>query len=219
MPSASLTRGMSSERWLPGVTTSPARLPTVPAWKQPSKSSVCASGSARRWRSTGCRSPSARAGHRLRRAQRRRQVHHDAGDPRPGRGRRRHRAGRRPALPQPAAARCSHVGSLLDAAALQPSRTARNHLLWLAHSQGLTGRRVDEVLEQAGLQARPGGRRAAISLGMRQRLGIAAALLGDPPVADARRAVQRLDPEGIVWMRGSCGRWPPRAAPCWCPAT
>ena len=54
----------------------------------------------------------------------------------------------------------SHVGSLLDAAALQPSRSARNHLLWLAHSQGLSARRVDEVISQAGLSRRPGGRRA-----------------------------------------------------------
>ena len=54
----------------------------------------------------------------------------------------------------------SQVGSLLDAAALQPSRSARNHLLWLAHSQGLGARRADEVIEQAGLARRPGGRRA-----------------------------------------------------------
>ena len=55
----------------------------------------------------------------------------------------------------------TQVGALLDAAALQPSRTARNHLLWLAHSQGLRARRVDEVIAQAGLGRRPGGRRAA----------------------------------------------------------
>src|SRR5512142_881411 len=66
------------------------------------------------------------------------------------------------------------VGSLLDAAALQPSRTARNHLLWLAHSQGLTGRRVDQVLDQAGLAGVARRRAGGYSLGMRQRLGIAA---------------------------------------------
>src|SRR4051794_20088601 len=68
----------------------------------------------------------------------------------------------------------SHAGSLLDAAALQPSRSARNHLLWLAHSQGFGARRVDEVIEQAGLG--PAARRKAggYSLGMRQRLGGAA---------------------------------------------
>ena len=96
----------------------------------------------------------------------------------------------------------SHVGSLLDAGALQPSRSARNHLLWLAHSQGLTARRVDEVIGQAGLA--PAGRRKAggFSLGMRQRLGIAAALLGDPPVLMMDEPFNGMDPEGIVWMRG-----------------
>jgi ABC-2 type transport system ATP-binding protein len=94
-----------------------------------------------------------------------------------------------------------HVGSLLDAAALQPSRTARNHLLWLAHSQGLTARRVDEVLDQAGLQAIARRRAGGFSLGMRQRLGIAAALLGDPPALMLDEPFNGMDPEGIVWMR------------------
>jgi ABC-2 type transport system ATP-binding protein len=96
----------------------------------------------------------------------------------------------------------SHVGSLLDAAALQPSRSARNHLLWLAHSQGYGARRVDEVIEQAGHG--PAARRKAggYSLGMRQRLGIAAALLGDPPVLLFDEPFNGMDPEGIVWMRG-----------------
>jgi ABC-2 type transport system ATP-binding protein len=96
----------------------------------------------------------------------------------------------------------SHVGSLLDAAALQPSRSARNHLLWLAHSQGFGARRVDEVIVQAGLG--PAARRKAggYSLGMRQRLGIAAALLGDPPVLLFDEPFNGMDPEGIVWMRG-----------------
>src|SRR5215472_15842486 len=76
----------------------------------------------------------------------------------------------------------SHVGALLDAAALQPSRSARNHLLWLAHSQGLGAKRVDEVVEQAWLQSVIRRKAGGYSLGMRQRLGIAAALLGDPPV-------------------------------------
>src|ERR1700683_3224869 len=72
------------------------------------------------------------------------------------------------------------MGALLAAGALHPSRSARNHLLWLAHSQGLDARRVDEVIEQAGLEggARRGG--GGYSLGMRQRLGIAAAMLGNP---------------------------------------
>ncbi|MFF5228740.1 ABC transporter ATP-binding protein [Dactylosporangium sp. NPDC000521] len=94
-----------------------------------------------------------------------------------------------------------HLGSLLDAGALQPGRTARNHLLWIAHSQGLSSRRVDEVLERAGLQTV--ARRAAggFSLGMRQRLGIAAALLGDPPALMLDEPFNGMDPEGIVWMR------------------
>jgi ABC-2 type transport system ATP-binding protein len=95
-----------------------------------------------------------------------------------------------------------HVGALLDAGALQPSRTARNHLLWLAHSQGLNASRVDAVISQVGLD--PAARRKAggYSLGMRQRLGIAAAMLGDPPVLMLDEPVNGMDPEGIVWMRG-----------------
>jgi ABC-2 type transport system ATP-binding protein len=96
----------------------------------------------------------------------------------------------------------SHVGALLDAAALQPSRTARNHLLWLAHSQGLTAKRVDEVIGQAGLDTAARRRAGGFSLGMRQRLGIAAALLGDPPVLMMDEPFNGMDPEGIVWMRG-----------------
>jgi ABC-2 type transport system ATP-binding protein len=96
----------------------------------------------------------------------------------------------------------SHVGSLLDAAALQPSRSARNHLLWLAHSQGLTARRVDEVIEEAGLDKAARRQAGGYSLGMRQRLGIAAAMLGDPPLLMFDEPFNGMDPEGIVWMRG-----------------
>jgi ABC-2 type transport system ATP-binding protein len=96
----------------------------------------------------------------------------------------------------------SHVGALLDAAALQPSRSARNHLLWLAHSQGLGGKRVDEVIEQAGLQTAVRRKAGGYSLGMRQRLGIAAAMLGDPPVLMMDEPFNGMDPEGIMWMRG-----------------
>ena len=94
------------------------------------------------------------------------------------------------------------MGSLLDAAALQPSRSARNHLLWLAHSQGLGAKRVDEVIGQAGLQSAVRRKAGGYSLGMRQRLGIAAALLGDPPVLMMDEPFNGMDPEGIVWMRG-----------------
>jgi ABC-2 type transport system ATP-binding protein len=96
----------------------------------------------------------------------------------------------------------SQVGALLDAGALQPSRSARNHLLWLAHSQGLGSRRVDEVVAAAGLQSAIRRRAGGFSLGMRQRLGIAAALLGDPPVLMMDEPFNGMDPEGIVWMRG-----------------
>jgi ABC-2 type transport system ATP-binding protein len=95
----------------------------------------------------------------------------------------------------------SHVGALLDAAALQPSRRARNHLLWLAHSQGLGARRVDEVIDQAGLASVAKRKAGGYSLGMRQRLGIAAALLGDPPVLMMDEPFNGMDPEGIIWMR------------------
>jgi ABC-2 type transport system ATP-binding protein len=102
------------------------------------------------------------------------------------------------ALPHP----LRRVGALLDATALQPSRTARNHLLWLAHSQGLDARRVDEVIGQAGLTAVAKRKAGGYSLGMRQRLGIAAALLGDPPVLMMDEPFNGMDPEGIIWMRG-----------------
>jgi ABC-2 type transport system ATP-binding protein len=96
----------------------------------------------------------------------------------------------------------SLIGSLLDAGALQPSRSARNHLLWLAHSQGLTARRVDEVIEQAGLENVARRRAGGYSLGMRQRLGIAAAMLGNPAAIMLDEPFNGMDPEGIVWMRG-----------------
>jgi ABC-2 type transport system ATP-binding protein len=96
----------------------------------------------------------------------------------------------------------SHVGSLLDVAALQASRTGRNHLMWLAHSQGLSGRRVDDVIEQSGLQSAARRKAGGYSLGMRQRLGLAAAMLGDPPMLMLDEPFNGLDPEGIAWMRG-----------------
>jgi ABC-2 type transport system ATP-binding protein len=94
------------------------------------------------------------------------------------------------------------VGSLLDAGALQPGRTARNHLLWLARSQRLSSRRVDEVVEQAGLEGVARRKAGGFSLGMRQRLGLAAAMLGDPQVLILDEPFNGMDPEGIVWMRG-----------------
>ena len=93
------------------------------------------------------------------------------------------------------------VGALLDAKAVAPRRGARPHLLALARSNGIPARRVQEVLEVCGLAEvadRPVG---SYSLGMGQRLGIAAALLGDPPVLVLDEPVNGLDPEGIIWIR------------------
>jgi ABC-2 type transport system ATP-binding protein len=95
----------------------------------------------------------------------------------------------------------AHLGSLLDAGALQPSRSARNHLLWLAHSQGLGRTRVDQVIAEAGLADVARRRAGGYSLGMRQRLGIAAAMLGDPPILMMDEPFNGMDPEGIIWMR------------------
>ena len=96
----------------------------------------------------------------------------------------------------------SHLGALLDAGALQPGRSGRSHLLWLAHSQGLTAARVDAVIAMAGLGTAARRKAGGYSLGMRQRLGIAAAMLGDPPVLMMDEPFNGMDPEGIVWLRG-----------------
>ena len=93
------------------------------------------------------------------------------------------------------------VGGLLDAKAIHPSRTARNHLRWLALANDIPARRVDEVLDQVGLSSAAGRRAGKFSLGMSQRLGIAAALLGDPSVLLFDEPVNGLDPEGIRWVR------------------
>jgi ABC-2 type transport system ATP-binding protein len=94
------------------------------------------------------------------------------------------------------------VGALLDAAAVHPGRRGRDHLLWQAHSQGIGAGRVDEVLRLTGIGS--AGRRKAggYSLGMRQRLGIAGAMLGDPPVLMLDEPFNGLDPDGIQWIRG-----------------
>jgi len=93
------------------------------------------------------------------------------------------------------------VGALLDAKAFHPARTARGHLRWLALSNDIPLRRVDEVLDQVGLTSVAGRRAGKFSLGMSQRLGIAAAMLGDPGVLLFDEPVNGLDPEGIRWVR------------------
>ena len=94
-----------------------------------------------------------------------------------------------------------HVGALLEAKAIHPGRSARDHLRWLADSNGISRRRVDEVLEQVGLVDVARRRSGGFSLGMGQRLGIATALLGDPATLLLDEPVNGLDPEGIQWIR------------------
>jgi ABC-2 type transport system ATP-binding protein len=94
-----------------------------------------------------------------------------------------------------------HVGALLEARAVHPGRSARNHLRWLADSNGIDRRRVDEVLEIVGLADVADRRTGGFSLGMGQRLGIATALLGDPATLLLDEPVNGLDPEGIQWIR------------------
>jgi ABC-2 type transport system ATP-binding protein len=96
----------------------------------------------------------------------------------------------------------TEVGALLDAGAVHPGLRARDHLLWLARGNDLPRRRVDEVLELVSLSEVARRRCGAFSLGMQQRLSIAAAMLGDPPALMFDEPVNGLDPEGIRWIRG-----------------
>jgi ABC-2 type transport system ATP-binding protein len=100
-------------------------------------------------------------------------------------------------LPNPGAV----VGTLLDASAVHPGRTGRTHLMLLAGTIGVSDERVDEVLDLVGLSDAARRRIGAYSLGMQQRLGIAGALLADPPVLVFDEPANGLDPEGIRWMR------------------
>src|SRR3954447_5502507 len=103
-----------------------------------------------------------------------------------------------PSVPNPGAV----MGTLLDAGAVHPGRTGRTHLRLLADAIGVPAARVDEVLELVGLLDAGGRRIGGYSLGMRQRLGIAGALLAEPPVLMFDEPANGLDPEGIRWMRG-----------------
>ncbi|GAB3929443.1 ATP-binding cassette domain-containing protein [Kribbella albertanoniae] len=94
------------------------------------------------------------------------------------------------------------VGSMLEGSGAHRSRTARNHLAWVARSNGIPQRRIDEVLDEVGLTKDGKVRVAKYSLGMGQRLGIAAALLGEPEALVLDEPVNGLDPEGIRWIRG-----------------
>jgi len=95
----------------------------------------------------------------------------------------------------------TQVGALLDAKWVHPNRSARNHLRWMAASNGIPLHRVDQVLADVGLTEVAGKKAGGFSLGMSQRLGLAAALLGDPGVLLFDEPVNGLDPEGIVWIR------------------
>src|SRR5258708_11776170 len=95
----------------------------------------------------------------------------------------------------------AELGVLLEARAMHPGRSARNHLLALAQTNGISRRRVDEVIDLAGLREVAAKRVGGFSLGMGQRLGVAQALLGDPQVVVLDEPVNGLDPEGVRWIR------------------
>jgi ABC-2 type transport system ATP-binding protein len=95
----------------------------------------------------------------------------------------------------------AELGLLLEAKAMHTGRSARNHLLALAQTNGVSRRRVDEVIDMVGLREVAGKRVGGFSLGMGQRLGVASALLGDPKVVVLDEPVNGLDPEGVLWIR------------------
>jgi ABC-2 type transport system ATP-binding protein len=100
-----------------------------------------------------------------------------------------------------AVAPMAELGLLLEAKAMHTGRSARNHLLALAQTNGVSRRRVDEVIDMVGLREVAGKRVGGFSLGMGQRLGVASALLGDPKVVVLDEPVNGLDPEGVLWIR------------------
>ena len=118
-------------------------------------------------------------------------------------------------LPNPARV----AGTLLDASALHAGRTGRATLHIAATMTGMPSRRVDQVLAAVGLTGAAGRRVGTYSLGMRQRLGLAQALIAEPSVLILDEPATGLDPEGIAWIRGLLRDFAAGAAPCCCPAT
>jgi ABC-2 type transport system ATP-binding protein len=100
-----------------------------------------------------------------------------------------------------------HVGAVLESTGLHPSRRGRDHLRVLARSAGLGEERIEELLEVVGLSDAAGQRVGTYSLGMRQRLRLAAAMLGDPSTFILDEPTNGLDPEGVVWLRGLLRSW------------
>jgi len=113
----------------------------------------------------------------------------------------------------------AELGILLEAKAVHTGRSARNHLLALAQTNGLSRRRVDELIDIVGLTDVAGKRVGGFSLGMGQRLGIASALLGDPRVVVLDEPVNGLDPEGCCGSGTSSRGLLPKVTPCSCPRT
>ena len=111
------------------------------------------------------------------------------------------------------------VGALLEARAVHTGRSARNHLLAMAATTGIAESRVDQVIDMVGLTGVANKRAGGFSLGMGQRLGIAAALLADPRTLILDEPVNGLDPEGVRWIRQLLRTWHRGAGPCCCPRT
>ena len=100
-----------------------------------------------------------------------------------------------------------HVGAVLEASGFHPARTGRDHLRVIARAAAIDKRRIDALLELVGLQSTADRRVGGYSLGMRQRLGLAAAMLGDPPVIVLDEPANGLDPEGVTWIRELLRVW------------
>jgi len=118
-------------------------------------------------------------------------------------------------LPHPARS----VGAALENDCFHPGRSAIEHLRVMATAAGISRRRVTQVLGMTGLTEVRHRRVGGFSLGMRQRLTLATALLGDPGVLIMDEPLNGLDPDGIRWMRTCCGTWPAKAVRSWSPAT